>query len=231
MTEADVPPAETLNADRAATTRMCAVSRAVRPVAELIRFVAGPDGSVVPDIRNKLPGRGVWVSNSRAMVAEAVRRKVFARALKAEVKAPADLPEQVDRLLRQDALQMLALANKAGAIVTGFEKVEGMKGAIAALVQARDGSESERRRLQGHLRGRGPGRSDPPLVQAFSGDELALSLGREHVIHAALRSLEASSAFLARARRLDDFRVGDPAAPGGSAPDAVPAEALDFSRS
>ncbi|MCU0820264.1 MAG: RNA-binding protein [Beijerinckiaceae bacterium] len=231
MTEPDVPPAETLNADRAATTRMCAVSRAVRPVAELVRFVAGPDGFVVADIRSKLPGRGVWVSNNRGMVEQAIRRKVFARALKAEVSAPADLVDQVERLLKQDALQMLAFANKAGAVVTGFEKVEGMKGAIAVLIQARDGSESERRRLQGHLRGRGPGRGDPPLVQTFSADELALSLGREHVIHAALRSQDASSAFLARARRLDEFRVGDPAAPGDPAPDAEPAEALDFSRS
>lgn len=231
MNEPDVPTAETLNADRAATTRMCAVSRASRPVAELLRFVAGPDGKVVPDIRSKLPGRGVWVSNERRMVAEAMRRKIFARALRVELATPMDLAEQVERLLAQDALQMLALANKAGAVVTGFEKVEGMKGAVAALVQARDGSEGERRRLQGLMRGRGPGRGDPFVVQAFSGDELALSLGREHVIHAALRSQEASLAFLARARRLDDFRVGDPAPPGVTAPDAVPAEALDFSRS
>ncbi len=124
MTEPDVPPAETLNADRAATTRMCAVTRAVRPVPELIRFVSGPGGIVVPDIRGKLPGRGVWVSNNRASVEQAVRRKVFARALKAEVSAPADLAGQVESLLKQDALQMLALANKAGAVVTGFDKIE-----------------------------------------------------------------------------------------------------------
>ncbi len=92
-----------------------------------------------------------------------------------------------------------------------------MKGAIAVLVQASDGSEAEKRRLRGLLRGRGPGRGDPPLVAAFSRDELALSLGRELVIHAALRSQEASSAFLARAMRLDDFRVGDPALPGDTA--------------
>ena len=231
MTEPDIPPAETLSADRAATMRMCAVTRVVRPVAELIRFVAGPDGSVVPDIRSKLPGRGVWVSNSRATLEQAMRRKVFARALKVGVTCPADLAEQVERLLKQDALQMLAIANKAGAVVTGFDKIEGIKGAIAVLVQAWDGSAAERRRLQGYLRGRGPGQADPPVIQGLAADELALSLGRQHVIHAALRSQEASSAFLARAQRLDEFRVGDPAAPGGSAPDAVPAEALDFSRS
>lgn len=231
MTEHDILPAETLAADRAATVRMCVVTRAVRPVAELIRFVQGPEGQVVPDIRNRLPGRGVWVSNYRDTLEQAIRRKVFARALKVELSAPPDLVAQVERLLRQDALQMLALVNKAGGVVTGFEKVEGMKGTVAALVQAGDGSEAERGRLRGLLRGRGPGRGDPPVVAAFSADELALSLGREHVIHAALRAQEASSAFLVRARRLDEFRVGDPAPSGEAAPDAVPAGALDFSRS
>jgi hypothetical protein len=105
-----------------------------------------------------------------------------------------------------------------------------MSGSIVALVQAQDGSEAETRRLQGLLRGRGPGRRDPALIRAFSAQELALSLGRELVIHAALRSHDASAAFLARARRLVEFRVGDPAS-GGVPPGAGVADALDFSRS
>lgn len=230
MNETDPPEPQGLNADRAATSRMCVLSREVRPVGELIRFVAGPDGEVVPDIRAKLPGRGVWVSAHHQAVEQAVGRRLFARALKAEVRAPADLAARVDALLVQDALQSLSLANKAGAVVTGFAKVEGMSGSIVALVQAQDGSEAETRRLQGLLRGRGPGRRDPALIRAFSAQELALSLGRELVIHAALRSHDASVAFLARARRLVEFRVGDPAS-GGVPPGAGVADALDFSRS
>lgn len=230
MNEADAPEPEGLNADRAATNRMCAVSRAIRPVGELIRFVAGPDGVVVPDIRAKLPGRGVWVSANRQAVDQAVSRKIFARALKTEVTAPTDLASQVEKLLVQDALQSLSLANKAGAIVTGFAKIEGMSGSVVALIQAHDGSGAETRRLQGLLRGRGSGRRDPALIRAFSAQELALSLGRELVIHAALRSHDASAAFLARARRLVEFRVGDPA-PGETGPGTGVADALDFSRS
>lgn len=230
MNENDAPEPEGLNADRAATSRMCVLSRVVRPVGELIRFVAGPDGEVVPDIRAKLPGRGVWVSANRVVVDQTAARKLFARALKAELRAPADLGARVDALLVQDALQSLSLANKAGAIVTGFAKIEGVSGQIVALVQAHDGSEAETRRLQGLMRGRGPGRRDPALIRTFSGQELALSLGRELVIHAALRSHDASAAFLARAQRLVEFRVGDPAS-GGLPPGAGVADALDFSRS
>lgn len=230
MNEADAPEPEGLNADRAATSRMCIVSRAIRPVGELIRFVAGPEGVAVPDIRAKLPGRGVWVSANRQAVEQAVARKLFGRALKRELTAPADLAAQVEKLLVQDVLQSLSLANKAGAIVTGFAKIEGMSGSIVALIQACDGSEAETRRLQGLLRSRGPGRRDPALIRTFSAEELALSLGRELVIHAALRSHDASAAFLARARRLAEFRVGDPA-PSGSPPGTGIADALDFSRS
>ncbi|MGA9608709.1 MAG: DUF448 domain-containing protein, partial [Rouxiella badensis] len=60
--------------NRSATTRMCAVSRDVRPIDELIRFVVAPSGEVVADLKRKLPGRGLWISASRNMVAEAVRR-------------------------------------------------------------------------------------------------------------------------------------------------------------
>ena len=43
------------------TERLCALTRAVKPVDELIRFVVGPDG-VVPDLKRKLPGRGLWIT-------------------------------------------------------------------------------------------------------------------------------------------------------------------------
>ena len=52
--------------DKSATMRMCAVSREVRPIDELIRFVVSPDGAVVPDLKRKLPGRGLWVSATRS---------------------------------------------------------------------------------------------------------------------------------------------------------------------
>src|SRR5215475_7581702 len=84
--------------------RLCVATREVRPVGELMRFVVGPDGSVVPDIKRRLPGRGVWVTARRHLVEEAVRRRLFGRGLKTDARAPADLPEALDRLLEQSAL-------------------------------------------------------------------------------------------------------------------------------
>lgn len=199
--------------DRAAVARMCIVTREVRPVSGLIRFVAGPDKTLVPDIRNRLPGRGVWVANSREVLHKAIARKAFGHALKETVTVPADLEALVVDLLRKDALQMLSLANKAGAVTSGFAKIEGIKGSLFALVQASDGSQAEIARLQRLSRGKARGKHDPIVIRAFAAHELGLSIGREHVIHAALTVHEAASVFLDRALRFVEFQAGSPAKP------------------
>lgn len=216
--------------DRRAVTRRCIVTRDILPVDALVRFVAGPDGVLTPDIRNRLPGRGVWVTAARGVLGEAVRRKAFGRALKAEVRLPPDLVAEVEGLLRRDALQMLALANKAGQVTSGFAKIEGMKGPVLALVQASDGSDAERERLAGLMRERGPRRAAPALIRAFTAEEIALSLGREHVIHAALAVHPAASAFLDRAARFVEFLSDGPAKRNGASangPDGVFQDPLD----
>jgi uncharacterized protein len=196
--------------DRRATTRQCAVSRVVLPVDALLRFVAGPDGALVPDIRNRLPGRGVWITTSAKVLREAIKKKVFSRALKEAVTVPPDLEAMVAGLLRRDALQMLSLANKAGAITSGFAKIEGMRGPVLALVQASDGSGAEIARLAGLLKTRGRGGKAPISIRSFTAEELGLSLGREHVIHAALNTLDAAAVFIERARRLAEFETSGP---------------------
>src|SRR5215207_6553119 len=102
---------------RAGSERFCAVTRAVKPVAEMIRFVAGPSG-VVPDIRRKLPGRGVWITASRALLGDAIKRKVFARPFGDEVRVSADLTGLTERLLERAALDALAIAGKSGLVLT-----------------------------------------------------------------------------------------------------------------
>lgn len=199
--------------DRNARSRLCAATREIRPVDRLLRFVRDPDGNVVPDIRGRLPGRGVWISCDRTLLRRAIDRQVFARQFRQPVRAGAELVGQADSLLRQDALQMLALCNKAGAITTGFAKIEGMRGPILVLVQASDGSAAEKTRLRGHCRGRGPGRKDPKVIEAFAASELGLSIGREHVIHAALSVHDAAQAFVERALRFVEFQAQGPAEP------------------
>lgn len=204
--------------DRNARSRLCAATRAVHPVDQLLRFVRAPDGTVVPDIRARLPGRGVWIRCSRPALRQAVDRKVFGRHFRQPVKAGLELVDQTAHLLQQDALQMLALCNKAGAVTTGFDKIADMRGPILALIQATDGSQAEKQRLRGHCRGRGPRRNDPKVIDVFAARELGLSIGREHVIHAALSVHDAASAFLERALKFVEFQAQGPTEPN-TAPD------------
>ena len=175
----------------------------------MIRFVAGPDGAIVPDLRRKLPGRGVWVTAHRDTVSEAVRKNVFARGLKAPVKPDADLAQVVDTLLLEEARQSLAMANKAGLIVTGAFQVEKQiaRGGVAALIHAADGSAEGGRKIGQALRRKaGVAADDIPLIEFFDSNQLDLALGHTNVIHAALRQGAASEAFLARCQRLSQYR-------------------------
>src|ERR1700743_721091 len=110
--------------DRSATMRMCAVTRQVRPIDELIRFVVSPQGEVVPDLKRKLPGRGMWVSASRQAVAEAARRNQFSKGFKRELRVTQALAADTEALLVRGAIEALAMAAKAGQVVSGFSKVE-----------------------------------------------------------------------------------------------------------
>jgi predicted RNA-binding protein YlxR (DUF448 family) len=179
--------------------RTCIVSRAVHPSAELIRFVLGPGQEVVPDLKHRLPGRGVWVTAEARMVEEAVRRRLFARGFKAEAKVSPSLASEIAELLRADLRQALALANKAGAVVTGFTKVESaiQEKPPAALIHAAEASEDGKRKLAALLKKRSAATiSGIPVVQVLSSSELGLALGRSHVIHAALVAGAGSDGFL-----------------------------------
>jgi uncharacterized protein len=202
------------------SVRRCALSRARRSKDELIRFVLGPDGFVVPDIKEKLPGRGVWLTAAHDVVAEAAKRNAFARALKLEAKAPEGLAGRVDQLLADAALGAFALANKAGEVVFGFAKIEEAiaKSGITALVHAREAAEDGCRKLDGKARGIGEGARIPSL-RTFSADELGLASGRTNVIHAALIPGGAARKFLAAASRVGRYRKGSAAFADSTGPD------------
>lgn len=186
------------------------MTRQARAPEDLIRFVVGPGEVLVPDIRRKLPGRGVWVSLSAATVGDAVKRRAFERSLKTKVTVSPELPAEVDALLAKDAVQALAMANKAGLVVSGFAKVEALAqaGRAAAVIAASDGAEDGKRKIGQALR-RAPVPKDIPVVTIFAAAELELALGREHVIHAALAPGPATEGFLARWRRLVRYRTND----------------------
>jgi predicted RNA-binding protein YlxR (DUF448 family) len=213
-----------------ASARRCVVTRQSAPPEAMLRFVVGPDGVLTPDIRRKLPGRGAWTLLSGETVTQAARRKAFQRALKGAITVPDDLAGLVDRLLLQDALQALSLCNKAGLVTTGFAKVEAALGGtgVAALIAAADAAEDGRRKLAQTLRRRhGDAASAMPVVDSFASDDLALALGRDLVIHAALMNGAAAGSFLDRWRRLVHFRTR-PLDPAGAGAEALPAGASEL---
>ena len=204
------PPddAEHDDAEEKGPERTCIVTRVKGAPEAMIRFVVGPEAVVVPDIRRKLPGRGVWVTASETTIAEAVRKQAFSRGFKTKVTASATLGSDVYDLLARDALQSLAMANKAGAVITGFAKVESAIGAgkVAAVLHAADAGEDGVRKLDGAVR-RASGSGISPLsIKLFAAEQLELALGGTNVIHAALAVGPAGQAFLTRCRRLMLYR-------------------------
>ncbi len=190
--------------------RLCVATREVRPVSDLIRFVIGPDGEAVPDLKRKLPGRGVWVTATRDVLGEAIKRKVFARGFKRDVRLPPDLLDRTGRLLEQSALDALAIAAKAGSVVSGFAKVENALAHdhVVGLLHAAEAAPDGVKKLNAALR-RNPNSGSVPVIQALTGLQLDLALGRPNVIHAALLAGPVSDTFLARLQRLERFRTGD----------------------
>lgn len=191
--------------------RTCIATGVKGPPDAMLRFALAPDGAVVPDIRRKLPGRGVWTSLSAEAVRRAALRGAFARAFRAKANAPADLAGDVDGLLERDALQSLSIANKAGLVVAGAFKVDSAiaDGGVAVLIQAADGAVDGLAKRERALRS-GPGDGTAVArLNLFSSHQLGLALGKANVIHAALKSGAATSAFLARAERLRRFRAAE----------------------
>jgi predicted RNA-binding protein YlxR (DUF448 family) len=198
----DSPKARTLAA--AMRERRDIVTGEVRDEAGLIRFVAGPDGVVVPDLARKLPGRGLWVAAERASVETAAKKGLFARAAKAKVTAPADLADLVETLLKRRLLSGLGLARRAGDLTSGFEKVAAaIEGGRAAwLIEASDGAADGRQKLWGKTRKQSP---PTPIFGLFSAEELGLALGGENVIHTAFLAGRAADRWAQDAHRLAGF--------------------------
>lgn len=197
--------------------RLCIVTREVRPVADMIRFVIGPDREVVPDLKRRLPGRGVWVTATRAAVAEAVNRRAFARGFKTEVRAAPDLADLVERLLERSVFDALGIVRKAGRVVAGFARVERALATepVVALLHAADAGREGARKLAAAARSRlGEKAGDLMVVDGFTAAQLDLALGRPNVVHAALLAGSASDGFLARYRSLERFRTIGPGGQG-----------------
>jgi len=187
--------------------RRCIATGEVRPDNLLIRFVVGPDGDIVPDISGKLPGRGMWVTADRLVLKQAVAKNAFAKAAKASVAVPSDLAERVERLLASHMQSDLGLARRAGQLVLGFDNVlRALDGKVPPrlLIEAQDGAADGRRKLAGSAAARG---LRVETVDCLTRAELSLALGRENVIHAAVKPGPLAERLIFDSARLLGFRA------------------------
>ncbi len=199
--------------------RQCALTREKCPTDELVRFVLSPEHVVTPDLRCKLPGRGLWLRANRATVDQAVKKKLFARGFKKKALASDDLVDMIEKLTRSAALDCLSLANKAGLVITGYEKIKRAlaKGDVKWLLHAMEASRNGSDKLDRYFApSRQEQEDEEDLVDAdivepddpndlkitngilsalFTGDELSLALGRSNVIHIGLKRGEMAKRF------------------------------------
>jgi predicted RNA-binding protein YlxR (DUF448 family) len=203
MTIAQSP--ESFEMPAAGRERRCIVSHEALHEDVLIRFVVGPEGVVVPDVAAKLPGRGMWVSARRDILEQAIARRHFSRAAHAPVQASTDLVQRVESLLVQRMSGDLGLARRSGQLVLGFDNVARAlsgRSVPGALVEASDGAPDGRRKLLAIAK------VPPPfIIDCLTSAELSLAVGRENVVHAALKSGRISERLTADAGRLGGFRL------------------------
>lgn len=180
--------------------RKCIATGETQPKQGLIRFVMGPDGQVVPDVMEKLPGRGVYVAASRAALETAVKKKLFARGFKAQVQVSGGLVGEVEDQVVRRLVGLISLARKSGDAVAGFEKVKDWlsKEEARVLIQASDGSGRGKSKLSTPYKGK--------FIGCLTADELGMAFGRQTVIHAALASGGLSKRVVDEAQRLQGLR-------------------------
>lgn len=181
--------------------RRCIVTGESQPKAGLIRFGLGPEGQVVADVMNRLPGRGFYVVADRAAIEKAAKKGLFARAARQPVVVSEDLLAQVDAALLRRVVDMIALARKAGEAVAGYEKVKDWldKDQAKLLIQASDGSERGKAKLY-------PPYGKDSLITCLTSGELGLAFGRDRAIHAALAAGGLERRVVEEAARLAGLR-------------------------
>lgn len=192
--------------------RTCVVTKETKDPSDLIRFVASPDGVLVPDVWRKLPGRGIWLKADKELLLDPKTTDILRSRASSQLKTKIELlsvgnelVELIEGQLRQQALNRLGLMRSSGQVVTGFEKVASSirAGKIKALVEAADAKEDGVSKLEGLSRGLD---TKIQVVDVFGRDELSKALGGENTVHVALLDRKQSDRFLIDALRLSLFQ-------------------------
>ena len=158
--------------------RSCLACREVKDKGTLLRFVLAPDRTLVPDLQQKLPGRGVYTCMKGSCLKLAAKKKQFSRGFQGEVLGAEgeSLARQVSEKLEERIASYLSLANKGGKIASGSDQVldKLKKGGVGLLFIATDISVDigEKFRAVAKLKG-------VPCVTLFSKERLGGLLGKE----------------------------------------------------
>lgn len=191
--------------------RRCLASGETRDPVHMVRFVLDPEGIVTPDIQGKLPGRGVWVSSDRKSLEKVIAQKSFARGFKGKTNIEGDLVGLTVRLLERRVLGLITMARKASVIALGFDQVQSMarEAAIAIRIEASDGSKDGRSKIRtlAKAMNREQELPDPIVLGCFTADKIGQALGRETIVHAAVRPSKLAKAMKIDVARLSGFRV------------------------
>ena len=172
--------------------RTCILSGKTLPRERLIRFVAGPDGFVVADLAEKLPGRGAWIEGDADAVRQADGKGILRRKVGAGFRDVESDIERITQMMRERALAAAGLARRAGCLVGGAGKLAAASDEFVGLLAAPDASERELRRLSSRLGVEWTTRlfSAEELGRIFSRDSLAfvgVSAGRSKKLAETLR--------------------------------------------
>jgi predicted RNA-binding protein YlxR (DUF448 family) len=183
--------------------RKCIATGEVMDKSKLVRFVVGPDTQLYIDIAGKLPGRGIWVSATRAALEKAVSKGLFPRVAKQAIIVPENLVQDVEAQLVRRVVDLISLARKSGKAVSGYEKVKDwlLKEEAHVLIQASDGSERGKTKLSTPYGG--------TYIGWLTANELGAAFSRETTIHCALATGGLTRRVVEDARRLKGLRVSE----------------------
>ncbi len=190
--------------------RRCIATRQRQHRNGMLRFVLGPDNVVVPDLEEKLPGRGLWVGAEKRALEKAVSANLFARAARAPAVVPPELAERVGELLLKRCLRWLGQARGAGQVRVGDFQVKDAlsKGEAFFLVEAADGMENGRAKVLARA-------GNLPVVTCFTRAQLGEAVGRADAVHLAFCQGKLGAHFLSDARRYAGIMgLNDPQAGG-----------------
>ncbi len=195
----------------AASERRCIVTGQVLPRTQLIRCVVGPDQQVWPDLQEKMPGRGLWLSCDAAVLTAAIQKNSFAKAAKAPVRAAPDIVQRVRQQLLQRLAQYLGLAKRSGAVIQGFAQVEpaARNGQLAVLFIARDAGADGPAKLRNKI-------AAAQVITALTSTELGQALGAEQLVYVGVQAQPLVPQILQAAARFSAFIAQENIAPAAS---------------